>query len=76
MGAFSGKFMGDPGAYTFQQVIDRVAAALDKVQEGGALRSEQIQIEMTIRGPDTVDTIRIPTESIREAVEILKLNGS
>lgn len=76
MGAFSGKFMGDPGLYTFQQVIDKVAEALDRVDADKANTDMPVQIEVTIRGPGTVETIVVPTDSVREVVAILKLNAS
>ncbi len=75
MGAFSGKFMGDPGRYTFQQALSRIAVALENAQANKNTPVDEIQIDVTIRSSGISETINVPTDSVREVIEILKLNG-
>jgi hypothetical protein len=75
MGWFSGKRMGDPGAYTFQQVLTNVVNAIELAEKNKSNLDSNLEIEITVRGGQFAETIKIPQESLREVVAILKLNS-
>ncbi len=75
MGAFSGKFMGDPGRYTFQQVLSNVVKSIEAAEKNKSNLESNLEIEITIRDGQFAETIKIPQESLKEVVGILKLNS-
>lgn len=59
--------------YTFQDILGEIAKKIE-VEDEKCADKEPLKIEVTIRSKSSVETIDIPIHSVKEIVEMLKLN--